>query len=99
MARPSKYSCINLSADEVSRLTDITSSRTEMVRTVQRAKIILLTAEGISVTAIADKLDLNRKSVELCLDKYLESGLETALSDNPGRGRKSVIMDDDKSYV
>ncbi|WP_207650835.1 helix-turn-helix domain-containing protein, partial [Anaerocolumna jejuensis] len=60
MARPSKYSCINLSADEVSRLTDITSSRTEMVRTVQRAKIILLTAEGISVTAIADKLDLNR---------------------------------------
>ena len=99
MARPSKYSCINLNADEVSRLTNITSSRTEMVRTVQRAKIILLTAEGISVTAIADKLDLNRKSVELCLDKYLESGLETALSDNPGRGRKSVIMDDDKSYV
>lgn len=99
MARPSKYTSIKLNADELDRLTTISNSRTEMIRTVQRAKILLLITEGISVKAIADKLDLNRKSVELCLNKYMESGLETALNDNSGRGRKAVIMDEDKAWV
>ena len=36
-------------------------SRTMQAQIVQRARIILLKAEGISIDAIADKVGINRK--------------------------------------
>jgi len=74
-------------------------TRTSQAQIVDRAKIILLKAEGITVDAIADKLDMNRNSVLLCLKKYKEGGVENALSDAPGRGRNPDISDEEKAWV
>lgn len=99
MARPKKYGNFKLSETEIEYLTEITNMRTAEAQKVQRAKILLLSSEGMSNVKIAEKLDIHRNSVKLCLRKYELSGLESALKDDPGRGRKSVLTDEDKTYV
>lgn len=42
---------------------------------------------------------MNRKSVMLCINKFLEGGIENALFDAPGRGRNAEITDDEKAWI
>ena len=90
---------LKLSDSDRAYLESVTRARTMQAQTVSRAKILLLKADGESVDAIADKLDLNRNSVLLCLPKHKESGVENALTDAPGRGRNSGISDEGKARV
>lgn len=99
MARPKKYGRFVLPEDEVKYLTTITNTRTAEAQKVQRAKILLLSSAGMENTKIAEKLDIHRNSVELCLKKYVTSGMESALRDDAGRGRKAILNDADKAYV
>ena len=90
---------LNLSATDREYLELQTRARTIQAQTVTRAKIILLKADGLSIDDIANKLDLNRKSVMLCLNKYKEGGVENALFDAPGRGRNAEITDEEKTWI
>lgn len=99
MARPKKYGKFTLSEDEVEYLTAITNTRTAEAQKVQRAKILLLSSVGMENIKIAEKLDIHRNSVELCLKKYVTSGMESALRDDAGRGRKAILTDADKVFV
>lgn len=99
MGRPKKYGSFKLTDKEVKCLTTITNTRTEEAQRVQRAKILLLSSAGMSNVKIAEKLDIHRNSVELCLRKYTASGMESALRDDSGRGRKAILSDEDKTYV
>ena len=99
MARPKKYGRFVLPNDEVEYLTTITNTRTAEAQKVQRAKILLLSSAGMENTKIAEKLDIHRNSVELCLKKYAAAGMESALRDDAGRGRKAVLTDSDKAFV
>jgi transposase len=74
-------------------------SRTMQAQIVQRARIILLKADGISIDTIADKVGIDRKSVMLCIKKYKASGADNALYDAPGRGRNPEITDDEKAWI
>lgn len=94
-----KASIITLSADDRSYLEAQTRARTIQAQTVNRARILLLKADGISIDDIADKVGMNRKSVMLCLNKYLEGGVENALFDAPGRGRNAEITDEEKTWI
>ena len=94
-----KASTIILSPEDRSYLEMQTRARTIQAQTVCRAKILLLKADGLSVDAIADKVDMNRKSVMLCIKKYNEGGIENALFDAPGRGRNAEITDDEKAWI
>ena len=94
-----KATSITLSSEDRAFLEEQTRARTIQAQTVVRAKILLLKADGISIDAIADKVDLNRKSVMLCINKYLEGGVENALYDAPGRGRNAEITDDEKTWI
>ena len=94
-----KATSITLSSEDRAFLEEQTRARTIQAQTVIRAKILLLKADGISIDAIADKVDLNRKSIMLCINKYLEGGVENALYDAPGRGRNAEITDDEKAWV
>ena len=62
-----------------------TRARTIQAQTVNRARIILLKADGHTIDDIADKVGMNRKSVMLCLNKFNVGGIENALFDAPGR--------------
>ena len=94
-----KTSILEISESDRKYFESIVRSRTLQAQFVQRARIILLKAEGIPIDAIADKIGINRKSVMLCLDKYKTSGAENALYDAPGRGRNPEITDDEKAWI
>ena len=94
-----KSSIINLTAEERDFLETQTRARTIQAQTVNRARILLLKADGYSINEIADKVGINRKSVMLCLKKYTEGGVENALFDAPGRGRNAEITDEEKAWI
>lgn len=76
-----------------------TRARTIQAQTVNRARILLLKADGHSIDDIADKVGMNRKSIMLCLSKFNEGGIENALFDAPGRGRNAEITDEEKAWI
>lgn len=90
---------IILTPEDRSRLESITKARTLQAQTVTRARILLLKADGESVDGIAEKVDLNRNSVLLCLKKYDQGGIENAIYDAPGRGRNAAITDEEKTWI
>lgn len=90
---------LQLSTHEIELLQKLTRIHTIEARILQHAKILLLKADGLSSTNIAAKLDLNIKSVFLCLNKYRAGGLENALYALPRTGRKSDISDADRTFV
>ena len=86
-----------LSNEDHDRLESIVRTRTLQAQVVTWAKILLLKESGDSVDAIAEKVDLNRNSVLLCLKKFRAGGIENAIYDAPGRGRNAEITDDEKT--
>ena len=94
-----KAKVLQLSAEDRNYLEQQTRARTIQAQTVNRARILLLRADGRSVADIADKVGLNRKSVMLCIEKYEAGGVENALFDAPGRGRNPEISDEEKAWV
>lgn len=94
-----KPTVIELTSAEREYLELQTRARTIQAQTVNRARILLLKADGHSIDDIADKVGVNRKSVMLCLSKFKEGGIENALFDAPGRGRNAEITDEEKAWI
>ena len=65
---------VALSEEERCALQKIANTRTEEVRRVQRARILLLAADGETQAKIAETVGLSRPSVILCLKKNKEAG-------------------------
>lgn len=96
---PNKVKSIELTSDEKQSLKDILRCPTTEARKYIRAKILLLKDASYSNEAIADKLDITVPTVRLCLQKYSAAGIENALNDCKGKGRKQEISDDDITWV
>ena len=77
-----KAAAVNLSEEARCALEKIAGLRKEEARRVQRAKILLLSADGETQKKIAQIVGLSRPSVILCLKKFKEAGWEYALADN-----------------
>jgi transposase len=90
---------IDVSNEDRAYLSSLARSRTAQAQTAQRARIILLRSEGITIEVIADKAGINRKSVMLCIEKYKTGGANNALYDAPGRGRNPEITDEEKTWI
>ena len=73
--------------------------RTAQAQTVTRARILLLRDSGETLVSIAEKVGLAVNSVRLCVTKYLEGGVEHALSDDARSGRPREIDDTDRAFV
>ena len=58
---------------------------------VRRARVVLLTAEGISAIEIAERLDLSPEAVSRIRKRFLDGGIE-ALHDRPKAGRKDHAL-------
>ena len=99
MSRGRKSKPVILTDKEREYLEQQTRARTIQAQTVTRAKILLLRAAGVTIENIAEKVDLNRKSVMLCINKFHEGGIQNALFDAPGRGRNPEITDEEKTWI
>ena len=87
MARGRKTSLtIHLTHEE--RRTLLAWQRATTIRAglVRRARMILLLADGVSITAIAATVGISRRFVYKWVQRFLEQGVE-GLADKPGRGR------------
>ena len=99
MGRHLKDGKIELKEEEKEILQKIRKSKIENAIRVKRAAMLLLADEGKTLTEIGEKLDFHFSAVKLCLTKYRKGGIEAALNDAKGRGRKSAITDEDKAWI
>jgi transposase len=96
---PNMIKTIDISEQDIAALQDILRQSTIEARTYIRAKILLLKSESKSNEYIAEKLDITVPTVRLCLEKFNDEGLSSALRDRQGRGRKAEISDADITWV
>ena len=90
---------VALGAEDREMLERLARMRTAQAQTVTRARILLLRDSGETLVSIAEKVGLAVNSVRLCVTKYLEGGVEHALSDDARSGRPREIDDTDRAFV
>jgi len=78
---------ITLTREEREKLEETIHSRKAAYREVQRARLILLAAEGMANTVIAREVRLSRAMVVQWRQRFAKSRLD-GLQERPGRGRK-----------
>lgn len=83
---------ITLTIEERQKLEETIHSRTAPYREMQRARLILLAAEGMTNTAIAQEVGLSRAMVVEWRQRFAKSRLD-GLQELPGRGPKPKYDD------
>ena len=96
---PNTIKNILLTDEDKCYLNKLLSQSTLEIRVYQRAKILLFKSDGFTNEMIADKLDIGIGVVKRCLKKFRDGGIESALHDSQGRGRKAEITEDDITWV
>ena len=76
---------IHLTPAQREELEELARSHALSAGFVQRAKIVLLLAEGVSARAVAAKLDVSRPTIAKWRRRFLERGVEGLTSHYPGR--------------
>lgn len=88
-----------LSADDISGLSHIASSRTESAGRVQRARMLLEYHAGHPMVAIASEHKVMRTVVRRTLDKAVAFGCFAALDDLPRSGRPRQITQEARTWL
>jgi transposase len=88
---PKKLYLVNLSDDELSFLSDLTSKGTIKVRQMKRALILLKAHAGLSDPQIMQAVNISRPSVERVRKRFVEGGLDKALREDPRPGRRPLL--------
>jgi transposase len=85
-----KLYVVTLTDDELATLLDLTKKGTAPARKISRAHILLRANEGAGDQAIADALHIGRATVERTRKRFVEGGIERALTElsRPGAKRK-----------
>ena len=77
----------------------LANSQTEEYRKVQRAKIILMSADGMSNAEISAAIGVHHNTVAAFVTKYLAAGFEYAVNDAARTGKPGTISDDEKARI
>lgn len=88
-----------LSDEDRNYLKSLSKKRTIQAQVVDRARILLYKADGMTFQQIADKLAISTATVRLCISKFQKGGLDAALFDVQRPGRPSEITDDAKAWM
>ena len=88
-----------LGEEQIRRLQAIQSSRNISRSTLVRARILLRYVRNESISEIARREGVTRPTVQLCIDKALSGGVETAIRDLSRPGRPSSVTAEDKAWV
>ena len=75
------------------------NKRTPPQRLVERAKIVLSSAQGLSGSAICAAVGVSRPTVTQWLDRYEVDGIEALLEDRPRSGRPRRITAEDEAEI
>lgn len=89
-----KQTFLPLSDEDKTYLKSLSKTRTIQAQVVDRARILLYKADGISFDEIATRLNISKRTVRLCISKYYDGGIDAALFDAARSGRPSEISDE-----
>lgn len=98
MARFEKEPLI-LSEEDRQFLKKISNSRTEQVRYVERARIILHYADGLSSPTIAKQMHISVPNTDKCIKKALQFGIRQALEDSKRSGRPTELTPEARAWI
>ncbi len=94
-----KKASLQLSAIDREKLQRLSQARSEAYRRVERARMLLHYADGLSIPKIAEALGTTVPKVNRCVDKALAQGWEEALREEQRSGRPPVVTPEAKAWV
>jgi len=80
------------------KIAQIVRARTAPVRLVERARIILLSLDGVSAPQIATQLEVSARTTRHWIRRFNAAGL-AGLDDAPRAGRPPIYTPDEQSRV
>jgi Helix-turn-helix domain len=90
----SAAAAVPVSPDDLARLRRWSNATQVPAAVAQRATIVLLAAEGVANTEIAQRLGISRPTVIAWRKRYIHQGLAYGLADQPRRGRPQSVRRD-----
>ena len=90
---------VELAEGDRERPGRLSTCATASAREHVRSKALLHEASGWTDAAVADKMDVSVDTVRRCVARYESGGLEAALADAPGRGRRREISESDRLWA
>lgn len=99
MGRRSGRAALVLADEQISKLSELAASRTAPVREVERARVLLRYAQGLSISEIKRQLGVSRPMIYKCIDKALAAGVQAGLKDTYHRPHAPEITDEAKAWV
>ena len=94
-----KNTFLPLSDEDKKYLKSLSKTRTIQAQVVDRARILLYKADGVSFDDIAARLNISKRTVRLCISKFITGGLDAALFDAKRSGRPAEVSDDAKAWI
>ena len=94
-----RASVLNIDQKDYKYLQSLCRCRTIQAQIVDRAKILIYKAQGDTNAAIAERIDVNINTVKLCIKKFREGGIDSALYDKPRSGHPVEITDDAVAWI
>jgi transposase len=95
---PKKY-IVDLTEDESAELMKLVKTGQTSARKINRARMLLLAAEGKTDRVIADVLKVGVRTVERTRQRFVEEGMHIALNDRPRPGKKPKLDDKGEAYL
>ena len=95
---PKRIKFRTLTTEERKKLEQLSRSATTPHRLVERAKIVLLAYEGLTVEQIANKLDRSAPTIYFRLNRFNKEGLN-GLHDKARRGRTPIYSEKERGQM
>ena len=99
MGRISRRSKLSLTREEEDYLIKLSNSRSQSASLVERAKIVLLSVQGINDTEISLELNVAYNTVRSRIQRVLDFGVIEGLKDKTGGGRPRTITDESRAWM
>lgn len=93
-----KYS-INLTEQEIKKLTKIVKFGKNSARKITRAWILLKSHEGLKYNDIMEELKVSKRLILKIRKRYCEEGLDSSLNEKPRPGQPRVVTSDIEAKV
>jgi transposase len=99
MAGKTKRAALILTEEQKAMLKELSRSRTAPMREVERAKVLIGYADGITITNLQRQIGVSRPMIYKCIDKALAAGAPMGLKDTYHRPHEPEISGEARAWV
>lgn len=99
MAGKTKRAALVLTEEQKAMLKELSRSRPAPAREIERAKVLIGYADGISIAGLQRQIGVSRPMIYKCIDKALAAGVRMGLKDAYHRPHEPEISDEARAWV